>query len=95
MVTPEVSAAVRDLLHDLGGFQIVNVAAIGNPAHNNPRYANVYTKLNAWKLVNYEHVLLLDADTIVVGKLDELLSMRIGTRNIAAGDAVTTRLCCV
>lgn len=67
MVTPDVSADVRDLLHDIGGYTIVNVPKIGNPTHDNARFENVFTKLNAWRLTQFDQILFLDADTLVVG----------------------------
>lgn len=39
-----------------------------------PRYKTVYTKLSALGLSEFECVLLLDADTLVVDNLDDLLS---------------------
>jgi hypothetical protein len=75
MVTPDVSAATRDALA-AQGWTIRDVEPVENPspatAQLFPRFAATFTKLRAWDLVEYDKVVLLDADTIVLKNVDDL-----------------------
>jgi glycogenin glucosyltransferase len=57
------------------GWSIRDVAPIPSPhpeAHMLPRFADVFTKLRAWELEEFDRVVLLDADTLVLRNVDEL-----------------------
>jgi glycogenin glucosyltransferase len=75
MVTADVPQAARDRL-TAEGWTMRPVDAIANPnaATNQlfPRFANPFTKLRAWEMTDFDHVVLLDADTIVLKNVDEL-----------------------
>lgn len=73
LVTHDVSDDARRRLI-AGGWQIREVEPIGNPAANvlMPRFANVFTKLRVWELIEYQKVVFLDGDTVVVHPIDEL-----------------------
>jgi hypothetical protein len=48
------------------------------PGRTKSRFRDQFTKLHLWDMTGYETVVYLDADTIVVGDLRELLSTRLG-----------------
>jgi glycogenin glucosyltransferase len=77
MVTPDVTEASRARLV-AEGWRIVEVTPIPNPHPERgllfARFGNVFTKLHAWELTDYDKVVFLDADTIVVQKIDELFA---------------------
>ncbi|WFC94700.1 hypothetical protein MBRA1_001334 [Malassezia brasiliensis] len=56
------------------------------------RFTNVWTKLRAFELTEYERVVLVDSDMLVCRNMDELMDMPLGTPEhpaIAAGFACT------
>ncbi len=74
MVTPEVP---RHVLQTLEGqaWQIRPVERLDAPIKGDPlfpRFRNTLTKLRAWELVEYDKLVFLDADTIVLSNVDEL-----------------------
>jgi glycogenin len=75
LVTPDVSEASRSLLASQGWI-LREVKPIPNPHPERgllfARFGNVFTKLHVWRLSEYERVVFLDADTIVVQNVDEL-----------------------
>ena len=77
MVTPEVRPVTRDQLTEQG-WTVQEVEPIPNPnpvtQQMLPRFGAAYTKLRAWQLVEYDKVVLLDADTIVVQNVDDLFA---------------------
>jgi alpha-N-acetylglucosamine transferase len=71
LVSPAVEQSVRDRLRS-AGFRVRVVESIANPSNANPRFADTYSKLNAWRLTEYATVLWLDADSIVLKPIDAL-----------------------
>ena len=75
MVTPEVRPATRARLVEQG-WTLDDVEPIVNPNPTTqqmlPRFGAAYTKLRAWQLVDFDKVVLLDADTIVLQNVDDL-----------------------
>lgn len=71
MVTADVDESVRDKLRDVG-FSVRVVAPISNPSDLNGRFANTFTKLNAWRLVQFSRVVFIDADAIALRPIDAL-----------------------
>jgi hypothetical protein len=73
LVTDDVSAAARARLV-AEGWLLRDVQPIRNPTADRlaPRFANVFTKLRVWGLTEYEKVVFLDGDTVVVRNIDEL-----------------------
>lgn len=75
MVTPDISRATRAKLA-AQGWTIREVEAVENPNEVSrqllPRFAASFTKLRAWDLLEYDKVVLLDADTIVLRNVDDL-----------------------
>lgn len=65
---------IRTLLSE--NVKVVTVKDIPNPYANerdvNPRFLLTLNKLYAWSLVDYERVVMLDADNIFLRKADEL-----------------------
>lgn len=75
MVTPDVTEEGRQRL-TAAGWQLREVEYIANPTPAEgqlfARFAHVFTKLRAWELIEFDKVVLLDADTIVLQNIDEL-----------------------
>ncbi len=76
LVSADVTAATRARVRSLG-WQLREVEPISNPT--TPlfqRFANVFTKLRVWQLVEFDRVVLLDADTIVLQNVDDLFERK-------------------
>jgi hypothetical protein len=74
LATPEVSGPARSRLTQLG-WCVRPAEPIPNPASERqlfPRFASAYTKLRAWEQVEFDRVVLLDADTLVLQNVDDL-----------------------
>lgn len=74
LVTSDIGAPTRERLASRG-WQVRHVDAIDNPAADRqlfPRFASVFTKLRAFELVEFDRVVLLDADTLVLQNVDDL-----------------------
>jgi glycogenin glucosyltransferase len=75
MATADVTQPTRDKLA-AQGWQIHDIAPIENPTAREdllfPRFAGTFVKLRAWELTEFDRVVLLDADTIVLRNVDEL-----------------------
>jgi len=75
MLTPEISPVTRARLVD-EGWTLHDVEPIANPNATTqqmlPRFGGAYTKLCAWQLVEYDKVVFLDADTLVLQNVDDL-----------------------
>lgn len=75
LVTPEVPTPARAKL-TAEGWTVRPVDPIQNPSPASAqlfhRFAGTFTKLRAWELVEFEHVVLMDADTIVLQNVDDL-----------------------
>ncbi|KAH7883276.1 glycosyltransferase family 8 protein [Phlebopus sp. FC_14] len=89
MVTPALTQDVRDIL-TRRGISMVDIASLQPPEglHTLPshdaRFADTWTKLRAFELVDYDRVVLLDADMIVMRKMDELMELSLPKDHIAA-----------
>jgi glycogenin glucosyltransferase len=74
MVTPDVSTDARDELAK-HGWKVRLVDPVANPSLDKmlyPRFETVFTKLCAWQLADYDRVVLMDADTLVLQNVDDL-----------------------
>ncbi len=75
LVTSDVSRGARDALAGQG-WSVREVAPL--PAPNDgkdvlfPRFDGVFTKLRAWELTDFDKVVFLDADTLVLQNVDDL-----------------------
>lgn len=76
LVTPEISAEARAKLARRWD-RIVDVDHVRNPfprdAQGQPYFETTFTKLRIWQQTGYTRLVYLDADTIVVGSIAELL----------------------
>jgi len=73
LVTPNLSVETMKLL-ETAGISLIRIDPIRNPIlsdKNDRRYYN-YSKLNMWSLVQFEKVVYLDADMVVMHNIDEL-----------------------
>ena len=88
MVTEGIDAASRQAVRDDGCLvREVEPLRPGStrPDHYaNARFAEVWTKLAAWQLTEYERVVFLDADMLVTQNMDELFSLPLPSGAIAA-----------
>lgn len=75
MVSPDVSEPTRAKLA-AEGWAIHPVDPIENPnpeaSQLFPRFEGTFMKLRAWQLTDYDHVVFLDADTVVLQNVDDL-----------------------
>lgn len=88
MVTEGIDAPSRQLLAD-DGCVLRRVEPLrpanGLPdSYANARFAEVWTKLEAWRLTSYERVVVLDADMLVTQNMDELFTIDLPPGTIAA-----------
>ncbi|WP_345827991.1 glycosyltransferase family 8 protein [Erwinia sp. HDF1-3R] len=88
MVTENIDVATRQSLEDLG-CRVQEVQALSPDSslkHNyaNARFSEVWTKLAAWKLTDYDRIVFLDADMLVTQNMDELFSLTLEEEGIAA-----------
>lgn len=73
LITPNLSAETLKLL-ETSGVSLIKIDPIKNPIldnKNDRRYYN-YSKLNMWSLVQFEKIVYLDADMVVLHNIDEL-----------------------
>ena len=88
IVTDGIDAESRQLL--AGEGCLLRDAEPIRPGSNlqghyaNARFAEVWTKLAAWRLTEFERVVFLDADMLVTQNMDELFSMELTAGTIAA-----------
>ena len=75
MVTADISLTARAKLEHQG-WEVRLVGAISNPTPDSllmfARFGPVFTKLRAWELTDFDRVVLLDADTLVLKNVDDL-----------------------
>ena len=75
MFTDDVSGAAQRRLQ-AQGWLLRRVEHIANPccatSQLYPRFARVFTKLRVWTLVEFDRVVFVDADTIVLRNIDAL-----------------------
>jgi hypothetical protein len=75
LLTSDVSSAARERLRSQG-WEIVDVEEIESPNPHAPmvypRFAKTFTKLRAFGLDDFDKIVLLDADTLVLRNIDEL-----------------------
>lgn len=73
LITPNLSPDTVNILHKLN-IKTIKIDPIKNPILTDPkdrRYFN-YSKLNMWGLSQFEKIVYLDADMIVIHNIDEL-----------------------
>ena len=77
MVSPEISPRDRERLALLWD-RLVDIDHVPNPVPTRnlvlASFSHCYTKLRMWELTEYDRVIYLDADTVVLGSLDELIN---------------------
>lgn len=88
MVTPGIDLAVRESL-TADGCVIREVPILGpdpSLAHRyaNARFADVWSKLAVWTLTEYQRVVFLDADMLVIQNMDEVFTLPLKAGFIAA-----------
>jgi alpha-N-acetylglucosamine transferase len=88
MVTEDVDDDARKALADDGAL-VRELPRVGPDSsleahYANARFAEVWTKLGAWGLVEFSRLVVLDADMLVVQPMDELFSLELPSGGIAA-----------
>eukprot|EP00960_Hanusia_phi_P012343 360423-Hanusia_phi.AAC.1 len=72
LTTREVSQGCRELISSVG-MRIVDVRAIANPnANHKQHFRHVYSKLHVFGLIEFDKVVYLDADMLVLRNIDHL-----------------------
>jgi alpha-N-acetylglucosamine transferase len=88
MVTKGIDEQIRRLLRDDGCLvrEVSPLRPAGGSvgSYANSRFAEVWTKLAAWGLTEFERVVFLDADMLVTKNMDELFSLHLPDGAIAA-----------
>lgn len=88
MVTDGVDDAARSLLESEGALVRELPRAAPDPrleAHYaNARFVEVWSKLGAWGLTEFDRLVVLDADMLVVAPMDELFDVELPDGGIAA-----------
>jgi alpha-N-acetylglucosamine transferase len=77
LITPNLSKETMDLL-EISKIKLIKITPIKNPILDDPndrRYYN-YSKLNMWSLTQFEKIVYLDADMIVLHNIDELFEKK-------------------
>ncbi|MBP2167355.1 lipopolysaccharide biosynthesis glycosyltransferase [Erwinia toletana] len=88
MVTENIAPAICAQLK-ADGCEVIAVAPL-NPhpdlTHHyaSAQFAEVWTKLRAWQLTDYQRLVFLDADMLVVQNMDELMTLELPENGIAA-----------
>lgn len=77
LVTPNIGAEDRERLNRIWQ-RVVEVQPIANPIpaekHGMHTFTTTYTKLRIWEQTDYDKLIYLDADAIVLGSLEELIT---------------------
>lgn len=88
MLTENIGAADRQALENLGcllrDVQPLSPKSTLQHHYANARFSEVWTKLAAWKLTEFERVVFLDADMLVTQNMDELFELALADDEIAA-----------
>ncbi|KAH9835701.1 nucleotide-diphospho-sugar transferase [Rhodofomes roseus] len=89
MVTPSVGQDIRDTLTRRGMIvRTVDHLTPREGAHtlspHDARFGDTWTKLRAFELTEYDRVVLVDADMLVMRNMDELMELELPTDSIAA-----------
>lgn len=75
-VTPEISVQNREQLSQLWG-RVIEIQPIITPHGSQelglPAHVRCYTKLRMWELTEYDRLIFIDADAVVLGSLAELM----------------------
>jgi len=92
MTTENVDEGTRSVLARMGCV-LRDVAvwrmAADKDAMAQTRFVNVWTKLRAFELYEYDRVVLIDSDMLVTQNMDELMDMPLGPYAISASLACT------
>ncbi|MFS2223160.1 glycosyltransferase family 8 protein [Pantoea sp. B65] len=88
MVTENIAPATCAQLK-AGGCEVIAVSPLSpHPElarhYASAQFAEVWTKLRAWQLTDYQRLVFLDADMLVVQNMDELMSVELPENGIAA-----------
>jgi alpha-N-acetylglucosamine transferase len=91
LVTDGIDAAVRQELRDDGcllrDVEPLRPGSDLQANYANARFAEVWTKLAAWQLTEFERIVFLDADMLVTQNMDELFALDLPVGHIAASHA--------
>ncbi|THV04831.1 nucleotide-diphospho-sugar transferase [Dendrothele bispora CBS 962.96] len=89
MVTPDLPKEARDILRKYGiAMWEVDTLLPAEDRHSvaehDARFKDTWTKLRAFELVDFERVVMLDSDMIVMKNMDELMVLPLESDEIAA-----------
>ncbi|XP_047327018.1 putative glucuronosyltransferase PGSIP8 [Impatiens glandulifera] len=72
IASDDVPSRWVQILEDEDGARVVKVKNLHNPYRHQKRFKLTLNKLYAWSLVDYQRVVMLDADNLFLKKTDEL-----------------------
>lgn len=91
--SPEAIEAVSQL-----GCQVVEVERMGIPGVSTvlaaARFSEVWTKLRAWDMEEYEKVILTDSDMLVRRNMDELFDLPLPSDGPLGGSGIAATFAC-
>ena len=77
LITPNLSKETMNLL-EISKIKLIKINPIKNPILNDPndrRFYN-YSKLNMWSLTQFDKIVYLDADMVILHNIDELFEKK-------------------
>ncbi|KAK0208366.1 nucleotide-diphospho-sugar transferase [Desarmillaria ectypa] len=89
MVTPDIPQDARNVLKNRGLIS-VDVGVVAPEASrqrfdiHDARFADTWSKVRTFEMVDYDRVVLLDADVIILRNMDELMDLDLPKDQIAA-----------
>ncbi|KAL0579118.1 hypothetical protein V5O48_002901 [Marasmius crinis-equi] len=92
MVTPPVPEGVRDILRRQG-LKLYDIESLmpvegrHSLSESDARFHDTWTKLRVFEIDDFERVVLLDADMIVMKNMDDLMDLPLKAEQIAAAHA--------
>lgn len=80
------------------GCKVVEVERMGIPGKANQlaehRFAEVWTKLRAWDLEEYDRVVLVDSDMLVRANMDELFDLQLPSNGPQGKEGIAATFAC-
>lgn len=91
LYTSSVKSEIVDILKSIGCLvkKIDSIKPAGNVEYKSKRFEETWTKLAVWNEVEYDRLVMLDADMLPLQNMDELIEMDLPRDWVAASYACT------